>query len=319
MRLSKLFTSSLALLLPVALSGCGGRPAPNKQAGAGQTVKTAASGSAPTATTGSANDAAVPIAGDWQFGFQFNNSTLHATVHLDQQGNSFSGTGTDDETKKPFKIEQGSLESGNQVSFYKKYDGNLPEIQYTGTLENANEGEIHGPYMHGDYATKKDGKIISNIWEAALTPPGSAPSQPAPQAAPDDSAMLDRTPELSGKWNVGYEYNFKTAHAIMFIEATGDRIVGHGSDRDTGEKFVIEKGWYHYPHLTLVWRWPASSGAPASHKGKGKGKAKGTAGKPERTMIFKAEVKNIHDSDYTGPYLNGKTQGGGEWQAQMFK
>ncbi len=44
----------------------------------------------------------------------------------------------------------------------------------------------------------------------------------------------------------------------MFLEQEGDRILGHGVDHETKEKFVIDKGWYHYPKLTLVRKWAAS-------------------------------------------------------------
>jgi hypothetical protein len=30
-------------------------------------------------------------------------------------------------------------------------------------------------------------------------------------------------------------------------------------------------------------------------------------------------VTYVNDRDYQGPYLNGKTQGGGTWEAEMIK
>ena len=220
-----------------------------------------------------------------------------------------------------FTIEQGGITGGTQIEFYKKYaNSGAPEIQYTGTLEMATDPTYKGPYMHGDYTTAKNGKVISNIWEAELAQPGSAPAQepkasPLPgmpaAPAPADSGLLSRTPELSGKWNCGYEYNFKTIHSTMFLEQEGDRILGHGVDHETKEKFVIDKGWYHYPKLTLVRKWAASKQQVPNKKGKGKH----SESRPERTMTFKATVSNVSDKDYSGPYLSGKTQGGGSWEA----
>ena len=64
-----------------------------------------------------------------------------------------------------------------------------------------------------------------------------------------------------------------------------------------------------------------NSGSPiremASVKGKGKGKTK--EGKPVREMTFKAEVSIANDKDYQGPYLSGKTDGGGNWEAELIK
>jgi hypothetical protein len=281
------------------------------------------------------------VTGDWQFGFQFNNDTLQSTVHLDQQGDSFTGTGTDDQTKMPFSIEQGTISAG-QVQFYKKYtSGNSPEIQYSGSLEMATDQNYKGPYMHGEYTTAKNGKVLSNIWEAEMTggstaapSPASTPP-PAPSAGsqhssaplsalppmPDSNAqhkskdLLSHIPELSGKWNCGYEYNFKTIHSTMFLEQDQDRITGHGIDHETHEKFIIDKGWYHFPKLTLIRTWSASKQTVKNAKGKGKH----TVSVPQRSMIFKARVEQVSDNDYQGPYLSGKTQGGGNWEAQLYK
>ena len=86
----------------------------------------------------------------------------------------------------------------------------------------------------------------------------------------------------------------------MFLEQEGDRITGHGVDLNTKEKFTIEKGWYHYPKITIIRKYT-----------KGKNQATST-----RTMAFKASVSFVNDKDYQGPYMSGKTQGGGNWEAQ---
>jgi hypothetical protein len=323
----KLFAGSAVLLV---VAGCSNIKLDKK--GAGKTQ--AAAGNGQPAQGGSQQSASgqPSLSGDWQFGFQFENSTLQSSVHLDQQGQTFSGTGKDDQTGMQFSVEQGTL-NGNQVQFYKKYSGNAPEVEYTGTLEMAKDSSYTGPYMHGEYTTGKAGKIVSNIWEAELAPAGA--SQPPAQqsasplqsqlpqqqmSAPQSASMLDKTPELSGKWNVGYEYNFKTIHSTMWMEQDRDRITGHGIDHETGQKFAIAQGWYRYPKLTLVLKWPPSK---QTKMVKGKGKhpkpVKATVSVPERTMMFKAKVSNVNDRDYQGPYLNGKTQGGGNWEAQLYK
>jgi hypothetical protein len=304
------------------------QPAPKSQAGQDQK---------PTATaSGVAKKDGISMSGDWQFGFQFNNSTMQSTVHIDQQGTSFSGSGKDDQSGKEFQVLQGQISNnGSHVTFIKKYtSGNSPEIQYIGELEMANDPSYKGPYMSGDYQTIYKGQPVSNRWEAEMiqNPGGSEHATPQPSQAPpvpapapsvpapppqQENGLLNKTPELSGKWNTGYEYNFKTIHSTMFLEQDGDRITGHGVDHETHEKFVIEKGWYHYPKLTLVRKWPKQ--AVAAEKGKKGKKGNGASLHGERTMIFKATVSVVNDKDYSGPYLSGKTQGGGAWEAQMYK
>ncbi|HEY9677522.1 MAG TPA: hypothetical protein V6C76_05910 [Drouetiella sp.] len=264
------------------------------------------------------------VAGDWNVGFQFETRTLNSKFHIEQNGQKFSGTGTDDQDGTQFVIENGTINNG-QVKFFKKYQGH-PPIEYSGKIEIQDDESFHGPYMSGDYSTAVNGKIISNIWEAQMVPAGQQQSAQAPeqnQGPPPDQGgpppgqneggppsdqgrpllsnwPVDRAPHLSGKWDVGYEYNFKTVRSSMFIEQEGDRITGHGVDMSTKEKFVIKKGWYHYPKVTIVREYT-----------KGKNQASST-----RSMTFKASVTFVNDKDYQGPYMQGKTQGGGNWEAQ---
>lgn len=88
----------------------------------------------------------------------------------------------------------------------------------------------------------------------------------------------------------------------MYIEQDGGRVTGHGVDINTKEKFTIDKGWYDYPKLTIVRKYEKAKGA-----------------KENRTLTFKAKVSIIMEKDYQGPYLNGKTSGGGAWEAQLIK
>lgn len=267
------------------------------------------------------NAKAGPLNGDWRLGYKWKDQTYNASMSLKQHGKTFDGAGKEDESGFEFLVQHGQL-AGDQISFTKKYTGknaSVPEIQYTGALTTANEENYKGPYLSGDYSIPtKDGQV-SNDWDAVRdTTPAPAPSEeqaPAPQeqAPVEQSQNLshpNKPPDLSGKWDVGYEYQFKTIHSVMYLEQDHERIVGHGID-DTKEKFTIEKGWYKFPKLTLIRKYPKS----ASVKVKGKMHE----GKPEREMTFKADVSMASDKDYQGPYLGGKTDGGGSWEAELIK
>lgn len=315
----------IAILVGGSVGGCAKIELGPKKATTTTTTTTTATGGNPPASGQQMQAGQTPtsVAGDWKVGFQFNTSTLNSTFHLEQVGTTFKGTGTDDQDGGQFTIEKGTISNG-QVRFYKQYQG-APPVEYTGKIEIQDDATFKGPYMSGDYTTASNGKIISNIWEAqmilpnnGLAAPAAAPADQAPanQAPPDQGAQqappqqpdrsllanwpADRAPHLSGKWDVGYEYNFKTVRSSMFIEQDGDRISGHGVDLSTKEKFTIEKGWYHYPKLTIIRKYT-----------KGKNQASST-----RTMAFKASVSFVNDKDYQGPYMSGKTQGGGNWEAQ---
>lgn len=314
----------IALLVGGFLGGCAKIDVSPKKSTTSTTTTTTTTGTANPQNPSQLQAGQVPtsVAGDWKVGFQFNTGTLNSTFHLDQLGTTFKGTGTDDQDGGAFTIDKGTVQNG-AVHFYKQYQG-APPVEYSGKLEVQDDSTYHGPYMSGDYTTASNGKIISNIWEAQMIlpnqglaqqapPANQPPSDPAPpanqpppdQPAQPDRSLLanwppDRAPHVSGKWDVGYEYNFKTMRSSMFLEQEGDRITGHGVDLNTKEKFTIEKGWYHYPKITIIRKYT-----------KGKNQATST-----RTMAFKASVSFVNDKDYQGPYMSGKTQGGGNWEAQ---
>lgn len=317
--------AAIALLLGTSLGGCAkidvGPKKPATSTTTATTTTTSASGHSGSNQM-QAGQTPTSVAGDWKVGFQFNTSTLNSTFHLDQVGQTFRGTGTDDQDGGQFTIEKGTVANG-QVHFFKQYQG-APPVEYNGKLEIQDDSTYRGPYMSGDYTTASNGKIINNIWEAQMVIPNNglaqappaeqpqpnpAPSNPQsqqqqPPPQPDRSLLAnwpaDRAPHVSGKWDVGYEYNFKTMRSSMFIEQDGDRITGHGVDLNTKEKFTIEKGWYHYPKITIIRKYT-------------KGKNQATS---SRTMAFKASVSFVNEKDYQGPYMTGKTQGGGNWEAQ---
>ncbi len=237
-------------------------------------------------------------------GFLFGNKNLTSTIDLTQDSaTTFHGDGKDDKTDQSFKVEKGTI-SGTNISFLKNYvDGKSVPVVYKGEFQIVDDPTYKGPYLHGDFQVTVKDKTMSGNWEAeqAHEAEASQPAEAAPPPAPN-SGTPDHAPQLSGKWNVGYEYNFKTVHSTMYLEQDGGKIVGHGIDENTKEKFVIEKGWYNFPKVTLVRKYARTKG-----------------GAQERSMTFKATVTWVNDSDYQGPYLNGKTQGGGAWEAQLLK
>lgn len=253
----------------------------------------------------------VTLTGQWRLGFQVENRALSSTMNLVQQGNNFQGEGIDDHTQRHFTVENGSV-NGPQITFFKKYDGSdMQPVEHKGqfSIVNDNEANVHGPYMAGEYKTGFHGKILSGQWEAALVPADKAVSiaaqspNPVPQQVNEPVAIQsNKRPHLSGKWNVGYESNFKTIHSIMYLEQEGGKLGGHGIDLETKEKFFIPKGWYAYPRVTIIRTY-----------------IKGKGAKSNRTMTFKAQVSYVNDRDYQGPYLNGKTQGGGTWEGEQIK
>lgn len=319
-RNKKIFGAFLASML---LSSCAGLKLPqsnglpgDKQPGSNNQD----SKSHPAQSSQAAEDAkAGPLNGDWRLGYKWKDQTYNASMSLKQHGKTFEGTGKEDESGFEFLVRHGQI-AGDQISFTKKYTGknaSVPEIQYTGALTQANEQNYQGPYLSGDYSmATKDGQV-SNDWDAVRdTTPEPAPSEeqapPPVQQAPvqqnQNISHPDKPPDLSGKWDVGFEYQFKTVHSVMFLEQEFDKIVGHGVD-DNHERFTIEKGWYHFPKLTLIRKYAKS--APIKAKGKTH------EGKPGREMTFKADVSWANDKDYQGPYLGGKTDGGGNWEAEL--
>jgi hypothetical protein len=255
-----------------------------------------------------------PLSGTWKIGFQSKDKALQSTVQLSQNGETFSGSGTDDQSGMAFTIEQGHI-TDNDVSFFKKYQ-NGAQVQYTGTFKTVNDASYSGPYMSGEYTLANKGQIVTNDWEAEKEQP-SAPAPIEHPTSPDavstdtessnQSHSLwpsDKAPDLSGKWEVAYEYNFKHVHSVMYLEQEEGSITGHGTDISTQENFTIPKGWYSFPKISIVKKYARTNG---KH------------GRQERTAVFKGEVSIVNASDYQGPYMQGETQGGGAWEAQLVK
>ncbi len=263
----------------------------------------------------------IDLTGEWKIGFRFQGKTGLGSMQLTQTDQNFSGSGKDD-SGVAFKIDHGSIKD-NEIIFLKRYEANPSQaVQYHGqfSLLSADNGQ-QIPYMGGDFSLESNGNLVAGEWEASKNvtqqeasqnnqnPPSMNETQsPAQQQAPDYDAKSNkeinatRSPDLSGKWRLAFEYNFKTIHSTMFLEQDGNKLNGHGIDTETKNRFVIKNGSYHFPRLSFVRHYLDNQ--PAKHA------------IPLREMTFKAEVTVISDPDYQGPYLSGKTEGGGNWEAE---
>jgi hypothetical protein len=291
----------------------------------------------------SSGQKSMSLTGDWSVRYKFEGQMLNASMHLEQKGHELLGSGKDDPSGLPFTIEQGMVR-GHQLTFSKKYGGDmakLPAIQYAGTISPLAPDGSPGPYLSGDFsATTSEGKGVSNDWDAvkdmpappapppakappAMQVPKQAPAPPPPPPPVSHAPTHDpnKAPDLSGKWEVGFEYQFRTVNSIMFLEQDYEGVRGHGMD-DNHDRFIIEKAYYAFPKITIIRKYPKTAMAPAAApKGKGKDRDKGKppAEPTMKTMVFKGDVSWVEDADYQGPYMTGKTDGGGKWEAQIVK
>lgn len=248
-----------------------------------------------------------PLSGYWKMAYSVNGEVKSAHVRLTQAGNTFTGEGTDDHNNKAFVIEKGTLQDG-LVGFMKRYQDNpnaLP-VEYGGNLDMS-----QGGYISGRFLASANGQSIEGDWEAEKDKPeipvssSGSGSQSGTQTSAHHSRKPDHAPDLSGKWDTGYEYQFKTIHSTMWLMQENNKLHGHGIDHSTKEKFTIDEGWYAFPKVTIVRKYPAIKSKKVN--------------KQERKMTFKADVNWITEADYDGPYLQGKTDGGGNWEAQLVR
>ncbi len=270
-----------------------------------------------TVSAGQIADGSIPdLAGDWVIAYTVGDDIRKAKMQLRQEGPYFAGEGTDDGTGRPFAVDEGQMDGGN-IAFYKRYgEANAPPpVEYAGRLEMVADSNYTGPYMSGQYAVSVNGKAVSGQWEAQLResrPPSYTASSGAggrePQTSPQEvlrsatETRPEKAPHLSGKWNVAYEYDFKTIKGMMYLEQNKGTLRGHGIDDNTNERFTIERGWYSYPKITLIRKYVKGKNAAAS-----------------RETTFKGEVSWVKDKSYNGPYIQGKTQGGGLWEAELMR
>lgn len=256
-----------------------------------------------------------PINGDWRVSFIYNNEAYESLITFAQEGKVLTGKGED--SSGPFFITQGSVQ-GTNVRFVKKYadaDASKPSVEYTGDLEWEDDEDYKGWRMGGHYKAKlSDGSVMDDKWVGISTiaeqaeqhrQQAAANPQPAPQQPEDQQpgqnqqseqpAPSGGEPNLSGMYAAEYQFKFKKIHSKIWLEQDGSHVAGHGVDTNTNEKFVISKGWYHYPKLTIVCHY-----------------SKGQSAAANRDLTVKAQVQN-------GLSLRGETEFGGGWQAKIVR
>jgi hypothetical protein len=256
-------------------------------------------GSTNAAITNPAN-APPPITGDWVVSFMYANNAFNSNITFSQQNKQLAGQGKDEATGKDFVV-TGTVD-GTKVSFVKKYadmDPSRQPVEYTGELEYENDADYRGWKMGGHYKTLLNGQPVDDKWvavpaaaqESPAPPPDSGP--PVDQGPPPSSS--EHGPNISGQWSASYTYNFKKITSKLWLLQDGHSVSGHGVDTNTNEKFTIEKGWYHYPKVTLKCKYVKGKQAAAT-----------------RGLTIKADVGG-------GPSLSGETNYGGPWQASIVR
>lgn len=274
-----------------------------------QTIKLGGNPKPATTGTQSTTAASIDLAGPWQISYEVSGEPKSAHVTFNQTGNTFQGTGNDDHDSQSFVIDGGVIQ-GTKVSFNKRYhydeNPNLPPLVYVGNFEMANTESYKGPYMSGTYSLTKGGQSIGGAWDAQK-PGGDGGQAPAQQETPPppQQGSAGRQPHLSGKWDAGYEFEFKTVHSYIYLEQDNGKITGHGIDKNSKETFSVV-GTYKYPNVKLIVKYNAVKGP----KGKNK---------PERKLEFRGTAAAVNDAEYQGVRLEGKTNGGGAWMAELVK
>jgi hypothetical protein len=274
----------------LALSACSKLPFGNNPASQGENNNQPANSIAPGTS----------LSGNWSMAFSFNEQITKCHMQLHQRGTSFEGKGHEEGSHREFIVSEGSI-NGADIQFIKRYAGapaDAPPVQYIGKVESVNDKDFQGLYMKGEYATMYQGQEVHGSWEGELPNSPVAAQTPAPSIPVDPN----KAPELSGKWKVSFQYNFKTINSTMFIEQDGSKLLGHGLDVNTNEKFDIESGWYKFPNISMTRKYTKGKDAAST-----------------RTMVFKGKVSNVADAQYQGALMKGETQGGGSWEAKQVK
>ncbi len=287
--------------LTIVLSGCAKISLTKPSGGSNAGVTQGGGGTAPAA----------PLDEEWVLSFEYGEQMFESTILFSHSGNQLAGQGTDS-NGAAFYVQQGQID-GDNVRFFKKYadaDPSKPPIEYTGKLEWVDMSDYKGWEMSGHYTTSKNGQAVEGKWVATPKNPSAAagPAQPEGSGVPpspgpgSDHSSPDSQqatgaegPHISGMYTGSYQFNFKKVHCKMWLEQDGHNLTGHGVDVNTNEHFVIEKGWYHYPKLTLVRKYTKGKNAAAT-----------------RSMTFKGQVSS-------GPSFQGETQYGGGWEAHIVR
>ncbi|MBY0356425.1 MAG: hypothetical protein K2W82_00370 [Candidatus Obscuribacterales bacterium] len=237
-----------------------------------------------------------PVVGSWEVDYEFKGEAYVSEAVFEQKGTELSGQGAD-QTGLEWKVEAGQI-NGNKVSFNKVYvsaDPPRPPVSYTGELKYLESKEYTGWMMEGTYSTQAaDGKVLSGKWVSnpISVATAEAPTQPA------TSGGSVRPADISGRYDVSYQYNFTKILSKMWLRQDGEKLSGDGVDTTTGEKYLISKGWYAYPKITIVRQYQKAKGA-----------------KENRSMTFKAELS----SNGSSIDMSGETQFGGQWEAHLVR
>ena len=325
---ARLTTGLLSLFLIIAgsactkidLSGGGKGRAQPPLTQSTQPPGTSMLGGGPQAQSPTGNGAPPLIEGEWEIDFTVPGGEPQiANVFFSQQDKVLVGEGTD-QTGVGWQIQNGRVE-GTNVAFSKMYvgvDPPRPPINYVGQLKYDQTPEYTGWLMEGTYSLQKtngqilEGKWASNPLPTAEAQPEAQPGQPgpggliqglpqAPPSAPVNARPAnigsDKPTDLSGKYHVSYQYNFKKIKGHMWLEHDGRKLGGHGLDTTTGEGYVIEAGEYRYPDISF---------ARCYVKGR-------TGAKSTRKVLFRAKIS----SDSHLIIMKGETQFGGQWDAEL--
>ena len=280
-----------------------------------------------------ANSASPPVVdGDWEVDYEYGGSTYIGNVTFSQSGTALAGSGADQDGKQ-WQLDAGQIQ-GTKVAFGKKYAGSTSQpVIYTGELKYLQLPEYTGWAMEGTYSAQSpDGKSITGKWVANPTAPApvaeSAPSEPGQGPGPGKalggaeaaaSHQVDhigdaRPSDISGHYDGSYNFNFKKIKSKMWIESDCKKVIGRGYDilekvsvktkakgkdkvkeQDINEHFIIEKGWYDYPKVTLIRQY-----------------IKGRGARETRTVIFRGQLS----SNGRDIVMKGETQFGGSWDAR---
>lgn len=247
-----------------------------------------------------------PLQGEWEVDYEFKGDLFASTAMLSQSGAQLAGQGADQDGME-WKFNQGQV-NGAKVTFTKVYmnaNPPRPPVTYSGDVKYIESPEYTGWMMEGTYAAPTaDGKSLVGKWvanplqggQAQVQEPSTANQPPPVAEAPPGGGT--KSPDISGRYDVGYQYNFKKINSKMWIKQDGGKLSGDGVDTTTGEKFIVAKGWYAYPKVTIVRQYVKGKGASES-----------------RTVTFKAQVS----SDGHHILMNGETQFGGHWDARLIR
>jgi hypothetical protein len=265
----------------------------------------------PGTQPGSDQSGGTQLDGDWIITFEYKENAFDSAVTFSQKGDQLAGQGTDP-NGAAFYLQDGTVK-GKHVHFSKKYadgDPNKPAVDYDGDIQWSNVEEYKGWEVAGHYktATGETGKWIAvpkdipqqaqgggetGGEQQAQAPPSGEGS--APTGGETEQAAPGHEPNISGMYEASYNFNFKRIHSKLWLNQDGHQVTGHGVDTNTNEQFVVTKGFYSYPKVTLICKYTKGKSAAAN-----------------RDITFKAKVA-------PGPQMKGETQFGGGWEAHIVR